>query len=187
MPSTSKPLLILDLDETLFFASESPLSISHDCRVGPYYVYRRPYLAEFLDTCQQWYQLAVWSSSSSDYVEHAVSYVLPQDLSLAFAWSRERCIQRYHPETKQRYFIKDLKKVKRQGYDLGRVLIVDDTPQKVRRNYGNAVYPREFVGARTDQELRYLSEYLLSIVACQDYRSLEKRNWRSKVLNKPNP
>lgn len=186
MASTTKPLLILDLDETLFFACESPLLRRHDCRLGPYYVYRRPYLSEFLRRCEQQYQLAVWSSSSSDYVAEAVHLVLPQDVSLAFAWSRDRCVQRYHPETKQRYYIKDLKKVKRLGYDLNRMLIADDTPLKVQRNYGNAVYVKEFAGDTTDEELKHLSVYLTSIARIANYRRLEKRNWRSLVLNQLN-
>lgn len=183
MPSTVKPLLILDIDETLLYASGSALSHQHDFRVGPYYVYRRPYLNEFLHLCQHYFQLAVWSSSSSDYVAEIVQKVLPHGLSLVFAWSRDRCVQKDHPETKQRYYIKDLKKVKRLGYDLDRVLIADDTPQKVKRNYGNAIYVKEFTGNPTDQELKVLGIYLSSIADAANYRRLEKRNWRSRVLN----
>ena len=44
-------LLILDLDETLVFAAERPLTREADFRVGPYHVYGRPGLAVFLDQC----------------------------------------------------------------------------------------------------------------------------------------
>jgi len=44
-------LLILDLDETLIFATERPLTREADFRIGPYHVYRRPDLADFLDQC----------------------------------------------------------------------------------------------------------------------------------------
>ena len=44
-------LLILDLDETLIFATERPLTREADFRVGPYHVYGRPGLADFLDQC----------------------------------------------------------------------------------------------------------------------------------------
>jgi RNA polymerase II subunit A small phosphatase-like protein len=74
--------------------------------------------------------------------------------------------------------VKDLKKVKRKGYDLGRVLIVDDTPQKVERNFGNAVYVRPYFGDPEDNELAQLAPYLESLRACGNVRAVEKRGWR---------
>lgn len=44
-------LLILDLDGTLIFATERPLTREADFRVGPYPVYGRPGLPDFLDQC----------------------------------------------------------------------------------------------------------------------------------------
>jgi NLI interacting factor-like phosphatase len=44
-------LLILDLDETLIYATEEPLQRVPDFIIGPYAVYRRPYLTEFLTSC----------------------------------------------------------------------------------------------------------------------------------------
>lgn len=62
-----KKLLILDLDETLVFAAERRLMRDADFRVGPYHVYRRPGLADFLDRCYQRFEVAVWTSSSPLY------------------------------------------------------------------------------------------------------------------------
>ncbi len=44
----SKPLLILDLDETLIFGSEDRLHREADFRVGPFFLYKRPFLDQFL-------------------------------------------------------------------------------------------------------------------------------------------
>ena len=77
------------------------------------------------------------------------------------------------------YWVKDLKKVKRLGYDLNRMLMVDDTPSKLQRNYGNAVYVSSFEGDPADRELLSLAPYLLSLVDCDDFRTIEKRGWRS--------
>lgn len=93
--------------------------------------------------------------------------------------SRSRCVERFHPEFRDRYWVKDLKKVKRRGENLGRVLIVDDTPRKLERNFGNAIYVRAFEGDSHDQELRLLQTYLQSLATCSDFRQVEKRNWRS--------
>jgi RNA polymerase II subunit A small phosphatase-like protein len=172
------PLLILDLDETLIHAAERPLARECDFSVGPYFVYRRPGLAEFLTSVAESYRLAVWSSSSSDYLTAILQHIVPAETRLEFAWSRERCVNRYHPELMERYWVKDLRKVKRLGYDLAQVLIVDDTALKVERNFGNAVYVRSFEGDPQDRELFSLAPYLKSLADHEDFRRIEKRNWR---------
>ncbi len=124
--------------------------------------------------------LAVWSSSSPDYVAAMAGALIPADVTLEFQWSRSRCVHRYHAERQEAYWVKDLKKVKRRGEDLRRVLIVDDSPEKLQRNYGNAVYVRPFEGDPTDRELEQLAPYLLSLADCGDFRRIEKRGWRKK-------
>jgi RNA polymerase II subunit A small phosphatase-like protein len=71
--------------------------------------------------------------------------------------------------------------VKRRGYSLERTLIVDDTRHKVSRQYGNAVYIEPFEGQREDRELAYLLEYLRKIRDEENFRTLEKRKWRSSL------
>ena len=171
-------LLILDIDETLIHASPARLTRAADFSVGPYYVYSRPYLQEFLTACGAAFAVGIWSSASADYVQAIVQTILPAELSPAFVWSRERCVHRFDAERHDTYFVKDLKRVKRLGYDLDRVLIVDDTPQKLERNYGNAIYVRPYVGQAEDNELRQLNTYLESLSARKNVRALEKRNWR---------
>ncbi|XZE18287.1 NIF family HAD-type phosphatase [Pirellulaceae bacterium SH449] len=136
---TSKPLLILDLDETLIFGSERPLQRDADFRVGPFYLYKRPFLDQFLASASKLYDVAIWSSASEDYVDGIGRYLLPIVGEWKFVWSRGRCIQRLNPEIFETDFIKDLRKVRRIGFDLDRTLIVDDTSRKVCRNYGNAI------------------------------------------------
>lgn len=181
MNAPPKPLLILDVDETLLFAAESPLERASDFGLGPYHVYLRPYLASFWETCAQDFELAVWSSSGNDYLEGILSRIVPDNICLAFTWSRERCVRRYDAERQEYYFVKDLKKVKRLGYDLDQVLIADDTPQKVGRNYGNAVYVRPYFGDTSDEELIHLGRYLASLSGCSNFRTVEKRGWRNHV------
>ena len=50
----------------------------------------------------------------------------------------------------------DLKKVKRLGYRLERVLIADDTPRKVHRHYGNALQASGRPGEAVEQFRRAL-------------------------------
>ena len=178
MPELAPILLILDIDETLLYASEKRLEHEHDCNVGPYFVYVRPHLREFIQCCNEHFRLAVWSSFSADYLNAIVTAILPNELKLEFVWSRERCIQRFDGELQEIYYVKDLKKVSRMGFDLDRMLIVDDTPKKVERNFGNAIYVKPYFGDPDDSELRDLSGYLKSLSQLPNVRCVEKRGWR---------
>lgn len=179
MPSTeNNPLLILDLDETLIYGTGRALARPHDCRAGPFFIYKRPGLDQFLASVTARYRLAVWSSASCDYVAAITRSIFPAEIALEFQWSQERCVRRYDAEWQDYYWIKDLKKVRRLGFDLNRVLIVDDTPEKVERNFGNAVYIRAFEGDQNDQELERLASYLILLADCDNFRTIEKRGWR---------
>ena len=91
-----------------------------------------------------------------------------------------RRTNRWDQELQEHYWVKDLKKVKRAGHDLERVLIVDDTPKKIERNYGNLVLVREFTGDPGDDELAPLADYLVSIAGLSNLRDMDKRNWRHR-------
>lgn len=179
--NASRPLLILDLDETLVHATEERLDIAHDFVAGPYVVYKRPHLTSFLEAAAELYRLAVWSSSSFRYFSRVVNHILPADVTLEFRWSRSRCVRNFDHEQQEQIWLKDLRKVKRAGYDLERVLIVDDQPEKLSRSYGNAIYVSPFTGDPSDDELPALLEYLTLIADKPNFRSIEKRRWRSKV------
>ena len=179
--STDEFLLILDLDETLIHATLSQLEISPEFTIGPYSVYLRPGLTGFLDEISKHFQLAIWSSSTDDYMRPILSQIIPNEIRLEFAWSRTRCVSRFHPELQTQYWLKDLKKVKRVGYNLARVLIVDDEKIKLQRNYRNAIYVLPFTGSPEDNELALLAAYLRSLTSVEDVRTIEKRNWRDKA------
>lgn len=169
--------MILDLDETLIHAAEAPLDRDAAFRCGPYHVYERPHVPEFLQACARHYEIAVWTSSTADYAACVVEHVM-HGVCLEFLWARDRCTKCLDPESQEHYWVKDLKKVRRVGYDLERVLVVDDTRQKLERNYGNLVLVQEFTGDPDDRELVRLADYLVAIAGTADLRAIEKRSWR---------
>jgi TFIIF-interacting CTD phosphatase-like protein len=177
----SRHLLILDLDETLIYAAEEPLDRMHDFAVGRYSCYRRPGLQSFLKTCDALFELAVWSSSTTLYADAVVSQIFLPDVQLAFLWARERCTLRLRPEAAEDSWLKNLKKVKRKGYSLDQVLVVDDSPEKLARNYGNLITVQPFVGSPDDEELMLLRQYLPSLASVKNVRAIEKRDWRHKA------
>ena len=189
-PSPARTLLILDLDETLIYATEMALDRPADFSVYGYHVYRRPHLDAFLATCAQHFELAVWSSASDDYVRAVVDQLLPDPAALHFVWGRSRATLRrmspyddgyMHDPWDHLHYLKPLTKVRKAGWPLQRVLIVDDTPEKCVRNYGNAIYPRAFEGAEDDTELVDLARYLVSLKDEPNVRTIEKRRWRDRL------
>jgi RNA polymerase II subunit A small phosphatase-like protein len=171
-------LLVLDLDECLIHGSRGELHRKADFLVGPYHVYRRPGLAEFLRGVASMFELAVWSSATSDYVGEIAAEICPKGFEWRFVWARDRCTRRLDGESLEIVYLKDLKKVKRLGYPLERILFIDDTREKMARNYGNAIYISPFEGDEQDAELDLLTKYLLSIHDEPNFRSVEKRGWR---------
>ena len=185
---TDRLLLILDLDETLIHASETELHRQPDFTLAGYHIYKRPHLAEFLDVCARWFELAVWSSASDAYVARIVEAIFPDPGILHFVWGRSRTTasralgadgDTFYSALEDRHYLKPLAKVSRRGtWSLERILIVDDTPEKCARNYGNAIYVRPFEGEEDDDELKQLAGYLPSLKDCSNVRRVEKRRWR---------
>ena len=106
----NRPFLILDLDETLIYATERDLASPPDFRVGPYAVYRRPHLTAFLDFCFAAFDVAVWTSASHSYASEVVGHIFA-GRQLRFLWTGHRCTPRFDPETGERYDVKDLRKI----------------------------------------------------------------------------
>ena len=75
------PLLILDLDETLIFGTETPPDRPADLRVDAYAIHHRPHLAEFIARVRPAYQLAVWTSATESYAAPVVRSIFPPDLA----------------------------------------------------------------------------------------------------------
>lgn len=181
---TSRKLLIFDLDETLFFATAVRLPQPESFRLGPYFVYKRPHVGEFLTFCAAHFDLAVWTASSEDYAVGAVAEVFGPETPLQFLWARSRCTYRTDQETRESYWVKDLRKIRKLGYHLERVLVIDDTARKHERNYGNLIQVRAFEGESHDDELALLWRYLETLVDVENVRTVEKRGWRNRALER---
>lgn len=179
-----RPLLVLDLDEALVHAEEKgkpQLGRSPDFTTSDYVVYKRPHLAEFLSRMWKLYDLAVWSAAGTLYVNRVVEEIFADQRQPVFVFSGVRTTRRFDHDRMEAYYIKDLKKVRKRGFDLRRVLIADDLERNAERNYGNAVYLKEFNGELEDDELLLLAEYLEQLADKPNFRTIEKRYWRSEV------
>lgn len=181
MPPKYDKLLILDLDETLVYSTEEPLLRNPDFKVFQYYVYKRPGLDYFLSVCTAWFETAIWTASGFDYAHQVIRQIFPETDQLKFIFTSERCTLRLDYELGSYYVLKRLKKVKKKGYPLEKVLIVDDSPEKSMDNYGNAIPIQKYEGKEEDCELFLLLKYLEIIGFVENVRQIEKRGWRAKV------
>jgi len=175
-------LIILDIDETLLYATESPLNYDCDFMAEHYYVYLRPYVKDFIAFCFQHFSVAIWTSSNGWYAQHIVNNLFDENQILKFSWSRKRCVTKFNAEFYKYFYIKDLKKVKRLGYQLKDIIMIDDSPEKLIRNYGNLVRVSPFVGDIRDEEFLDLMVYLERLKSIPCVRSIEKRDWKNRKV-----
>ncbi len=182
MFSSCDKLLILDLDETLIHSTKKELNYPGDFKIDEYHVYQRPNLEQFIATCSSWFDLAVWTAASPSYANKIIEFIFPKSVELKFIFTGDRCTRRYNSELMEAYYIKPLKKVKRRGFSLEQVLIIDDTPETFEKNYGNGILVKKYSGAREDDEFILLLKYLQAIATVENVRKIDKRGWRQSII-----
>jgi RNA polymerase II subunit A small phosphatase-like protein len=175
----AKHLLILDIDESLVYSRENPLDPNFNFQLDSYQVTKRPFLDEFINRVVDWFDVAIWTAATDDYAQEIIQQVFPDPHQLKFIWSRKRCALRFDYEKGDYYWVKDLKKVKRLGYELEKVLVIEDEPRSTKRNYGNLILTSPFDGNLHDKELKTLLYFLEWISKVENVRRIEKRSWRS--------
>ena len=196
----TKKLLILDLDETLFYAmypEEVDATIAagfindrDDCDYvidGAYPMIERPHVHKFLNWAFKTFEVAVWTSSTQDYADDVIQHLMIDQGhgTPLFTYARDRCVHSRIPNydawgtSGHVEYLKDLTKVKKFGFDKKDIIVVDDTPSKWKRNYGNLVRISEFWGEPYDNGLRSLMAFLGWLKNQPDIRTVEKRGWSS--------
>jgi len=180
MPRFNK-LLVLDLDETLVHATEKKLEREPDFKVFDFYVYKRPGLDTFLEQYLEMYEVAVWTSSGDDYAKQVVDVIFKEREKLKILLTGSHCIRRFDHDLGCFYTVKDLQKMKKKtGFPLKSIIMVDDSKEKLERNYGNAVLIKEFIGQEDDGELFKLIKYLEIVGEVENVRGVDKLHWNKK-------
>jgi RNA polymerase II subunit A small phosphatase-like protein len=177
-----KKLIILDLDETLVFGFPLPLGRPPDFRTSEgSFVYRRPGLERFIEYCLGSFHVAVWTSAAETYAGDVVRKIFPDPKALAFFWARDRCTEKFDQRLDAFFWIKDLGKVKKLGFALERILIIDDSAEASQQNLENLILVGEYKGQLEDDELPRLERYLESIKNSPDFRAIDKRSWKKNI------
>lgn len=179
----TKPLLVLDLDETIIYSSDSRLYEKHTLKIFHFYVYQRPKLPEFIREIAKYFSLGIWSAASDIYVQKITERLFPEEIHFDFIWGRSKCSFTGHPLQKKTQsnnttlYLKDLNLLKKFGYSLEKTLIVDDTPRVVIKNLSNAIIIKPFYGSAKDTELESLERYLKNISNENNFQLINKEKW----------
>lgn len=176
-----KKLLILDIDETLIYSSETLLDHDPDFSFGQFHTYKRPFLKEFLQFCFEHFEVAIWTSATKSYAVNITEHILEKEQKLSFFWTRNRCTHSYDENLRESLLTKKMWKVRRQGFDLKQVIVIDDRPEQWESSYGNLVRVKQFLGEKTDDELKFLLPYLKELKDVENVRKVGKRGWRNSV------
>lgn len=172
--SRGKKCLILDLDETLvhsaFARVENPdymLSVKLDQKqfAGKefkVYVLKRPGLREFLKAVSKVYEVVVFTASLERYARPLLE-LLDEDKVIDFRLYRSACTEHLGN------YVKDLRLL---GRDLKQTIIVDNSPASYQFQRENAIGCSSFIDDKSDRELYYCKDFLLSpvIAGAKDVR-----------------
>jgi RNA polymerase II subunit A small phosphatase-like protein len=160
MNKTKVKLVVFDLDETLVHATEAALPHPHNFKVGPYFVYVRPFALELIRASASWFDVAVWSSSSKEYVEAVTVELFGTPYPVKFSWSVSKCVQKVDSRTNGYVYVKDLRKVMKYGYAVDEIVMIDDSPEKLQRQPARYLCLSAFNGDPSDKELLIVMERL---------------------------
>jgi len=138
-------------------------------RFENYYVYARPYLNEFIEKCNQFFSLAIWSSAGEEYVHSFVNRFIPPSIKLNFIWTRPNYMT---PDVLKWGNTKNLKRLIANGFEPSRVLIIDDNPDDSVCEFGNVLEVQPYRGEQEDCELLLLSKHLQKVSSIKDTRDI---------------
>lgn len=140
MKKCYKYSLVLDLDETLvsFQNNFSNYKINHFLKTSNTRLILRPGLNEFLKKMKQYYELILFSSGTSDYVDPIVNFIEKNEKYFEFVLYR----QHISFDEKGEYF-KNLHLLNR---DIKNILIIDDKENNFKYHKANGICIKPFYG-----------------------------------------
>ena len=176
-----KQLLVLGMDRTLMYAGALPLAREPDFKLLDYFAYRRPHLHSFLREAFARFTVGIWSAAPPNYTRMALRELLPAEAEPLFVWDATRCSDEYDPDSCSCVSIRRLRKLKTFGYDLSRIVLIDDRQECMHLNFSNMVPIRPYFGAPEDDELELLSLFLPALDGVPDVRLAPKAYWHKML------
>ncbi|KAI9150962.1 hypothetical protein H9P43_009577 [Blastocladiella emersonii ATCC 22665] len=178
-----KPVLALDLDETLIHSSLVPRRPADfwieviqggDMRTREvFWVYKRPGVDAFLAAVSQAYTVMVFTAGIREYASQILDVLDPTGTIFAARLYRDACTEMRGPAP-QSAFAKDMTRV---CTDMRRIMLVDNTPGCFALQPANGLPIKSWYTDTTDTQLFRLQDFLLSVANVDDLR-LVLPEWR---------
>ena len=153
--------IILDLDNTLIYASQTKLnnlSLRY-FRIRDYYVYKRPNLEKFLFTLSEIADLYLYTSSNEEYAK-AILNIIDTNKVIKNKFYRNNCLNIDNE------FIKDVNNLSNFNYDPNYLLIIDDNINCYKNFHDNIIQIKSWKGEENDD---YLNEILSNLKNLCEY------------------
>jgi len=190
--------LVLDIDGTLL--SESvPLAAT----ASQYRRCLRPHLHEFLDFAfESFCAVGIWTAASREWLQLFTTSIDPHgQRPWAFTWSGRLSLGRLDFSTDHFFPVRSREKrlskiwknrsLRARGYTRRSTIIIDNTPEVCRCNFGNAIYISTYDGDgeqhdTSDDALLILISYLKHLIQKHNsgisVRCIEKRGWHCEGM-----
>lgn len=154
--------LILDIDGTLLHASLLPnLSDKAEDDVK---VCVRPYARELIEALSPLYEIVLFTAGTEEYADKIKKCLDPVGTHIVRALGKSSCIL-----TREGYYVKDLRIF--SDRELKNIVIVDDNITSFAFQLSNGVPVVPYEGEESDEELRFLIDYLRDLDLAEDVRS----------------
>ncbi|CAO2823449.1 unnamed protein product [Amaranthus hypochondriacus] len=170
--------LVLDLDETLVHSSLKHCENANFCftyclnmKEHTVYVKERPHLRTFLKKVAEMFQIVIFTASQSVYAKQLLDILDPDGKLISRRAYRESCIFSDGTCTKDLTVL---------GFDLAKVLIVDNTPQVFRLQINNGIPIKSWYNDPSDNELMSLIPFLETLTDVDDVRPHIARRFGNK-------
>jgi NLI interacting factor-like phosphatase len=139
--------------------------------------------------------VSIWTAASKDWANTVYNNILkpniPVNKNFTFIWDGKKCTQKSNRNAimegdfyARSVTIKRLKKVWNQFKSMNKdnTLILDDTPNTYKENFGNVIPIATFIDNENDDYLLKLTTYSDSLIQLESIRTVEKRNWYIKKI-----
>ena len=131
-----------------------------------FYVYKRPYLDEFLNQVCQWFDVAIFTAGDKPYADAILNVIDPKC----------HIQRRYYKENCSLVDGRYVKRIETVNSALETAMLVDNNPEYYRMDKCNAISITSWYGDDKDKELKNLLPFVDLMRTVEDVRSVLNLN-----------
>ena len=178
---SKKPLLVLDLDETLIHCPkeetkgcEYTMLVPGTSVIISFNV--RPFVQEFLEEMSKIFLVYVFTASDASYARTIVNFIDPQRKYISRIIDRRFCCA-----SSKGYVVKDLRIFGKEN-KVRNILLVDNSPYCMLPQLKNGIPILPFYRSKSDRELLELKDYLKKLADLPNMVEANSEHFRMNLL-----